>query len=238
MLELPLVVPQSQKQRSNQGARPVLVPSETGHHAVGGAQVLDLGHLALAGQIWLVGALGDHPVEPCSLEVIEPVLRGGGIFRGGSEMDRWRRLGQDLQEVAPALRERRRAQVLGSIGQAVESHVGGRRLARQHRHAARRRVNAKQQRVEVEPALARDHHLTVQHEARVRLRQGSQRLLQLGEVAVQRLEVARLDVDLLTVAIHQGPEPIPLGLEDPPRCGRDLGGRLGEHRFDGGLYGE
>src|SRR5205807_4455472 len=67
VLELPLVVPQSQKQRSNQGARPVLVPSETGHHAVGGAQVLDLGHLALAGQIWLVGALGDHPVEPCSL---------------------------------------------------------------------------------------------------------------------------------------------------------------------------
>src|SRR5207244_8874293 len=57
VLELPLVVPQSQQQRSNQGAGPVLVPSETGHHAIGGAQVLDLGHLALARLLWLVGWL-------------------------------------------------------------------------------------------------------------------------------------------------------------------------------------
>ena len=51
--------------------------------------------------------------------------------------------------------------------------------------ARRRRVDAQQQRREVEPVRARDHDLAVEHRARRQRR--AQRRLQLGEVAAQRL---------------------------------------------------
>ena len=78
MLELAGVVPQPEQQRADHRARSVLVPAEARHHAVRGAQVLDLGHLALAGQVAQLGALGDHPIQAGSLEDLEPVRATSG----------------------------------------------------------------------------------------------------------------------------------------------------------------
>ena len=65
-----------------------------------------------------------------------------------------------------------------------------------------------------------------------------ERLGELGEVAVERLEVAALDVDLVAVAEHDRPEAVPLGLEQPAvALGQAVAG-LGEHRLDGWLERE
>src|SRR5690242_2257985 len=99
-------------------------------------------------------------------------------------------------------------------------------------------MNPEKQGVEVQTTLPRNHHLAVQNKTRIRLGEGSQRLFELGEVAVQRLEIARLDVDLGTIPIYEGPEAVPLGLEDPAWRRRDVGSWLGEHRLDRWLDGE
>ena len=55
---------------------------------------------------------------------------------------------------------------------------------------------------------------------------------ELREVAVERLEVARLDVDLVAVAEDERPEAVPLRLEQPAvALGQAVDG-LGEHRLD------
>ena len=92
------------------------------------------------------------------------------------------------------------------------------------------------QRVEIEPARARDHDLPVQHAAARQLR--AHRLQELGVVAGQRLLVAALEIHLVLVAKHQGPEAVPLGLEDPVVAGRQLADALGEHRQDRGRDGQ
>src|SRR4029079_17511421 len=58
-----------------------LVPAVAAHHAIGRAQMLDLGHRTLA---WLVGPIGglrDHAVEAGAFEAVEPLPRGLGIVR-------------------------------------------------------------------------------------------------------------------------------------------------------------
>ena len=58
-----------------------------------------------------------------------------------------------------------------------------------------------------------DHHLAVEHAALREL--GAERVAELGEVAVQRLQVAALREHLVAVAEDEGPEAVPLGLEQP-----------------------
>ena len=144
--------------------------------------------------------------------------------------------------VAPAVDRRssmrRIAEVIGPLGQAVEGDERGRRLGCQHRHPRRGGMNAQQQRLELEPAVARDDDLAVQHEARRRSANRAQGLEQLREVAVQRLQVARLEVQLRAVAKHEGPKTIPFRLVAPSLADRQLGRRLGQHRLDRGLNGK
>ena len=60
-----------------------------------------------------------------------------------------------------------------------------------------------------------------------------QRLAQLGEVAVERLRVAALEIEVgAAAAEHDGAEAVPLGLEEEvARFGEGLG-QLGEHGLD------
>ena len=120
--------------------------------------------------------------------------------------------------------------------QQVEGHEGGRRLRRELLDPRRRRVQAHLQRVEVEPARAHDHDLAVHHAAlgQARPKEG----LELGEVAVERLQVAALDVEPVAVAEHERAEAVPLRLEEPAVTRGQLGGELGEHRLDRRLDGE
>ena len=86
------------------------------------------------------------------------------------------------------------------------------------------------ERLEVEPAVLRDHQLAVERAARGQL--GEQRCAQLGEVAVERLRVAALEQQLLAVAEHEHAKAVPLRLEDPVRSLGQRGDALREHRQD------
>ena len=72
-------------------------------------------------------------------------------------------------------------------------------------------MQAQLQRVEVEPARRRDDDLAVEHAA-VRQRV-EQRRVQLGKVAIERLEVAALDVDVAAAAKDDRAKAVPLRLE-------------------------
>ena len=90
-----------------------------------------------------------------------------------------------------------------------------------------------QQRVEVEPAPgSRDDDLAVDDEAGVGATEREQRLVELGEVSVQRLAIARLEEDRWPVAEDEGAEPVPLRLVGPAVSGRDLRCRLRQHRLE------
>ena len=69
---------------------------------------------------------------------------------------------------------------------------------------------AQLQRVEVETAFVRDDELAVEHDPIGQLFE--QRLAQLGEVAQQRLLVARLEIEVVAVAEHDATEAVPLRL--------------------------
>ena len=80
---------------------------------------------------------------------------------------------------------------------------------------------AQLQRVEVEAALVGDDELAVEHDPIGQLFE--QRLAQLGEVAQQRLLVARLQIEVVAVAEHDAAEAVPLRLvraRRPPAASR------------------
>ena len=65
-----------------------------------------------------------------------------------------------------------------------------------------------------------------------------ERRRQLREVAVERLEVAALDVGLVAVAEDDRAEAVPFGLEQPAVGLRDVVRELGQHRLEGWLKGQ
>jgi len=73
-----------------------------------------------------------------------------------------------------------------------------------------RRVDALQQRVEVQPAVPRDDDLAVQHTAWRKLL--PKRRDHLGEVPGERLAGTAADLDLVAVTEDDRPEAVPLGL--------------------------
>jgi hypothetical protein len=94
-------------------------------------------------------------------------------------------------------------------------------------------VDAQEQRLELEALGTGDDHLAIDH-ALVG-QPLPQRLSELREVAVERLEVAALDVDLVAVPEHDGPEAVPLGLEQPATVVGDGVHGLREHGLHGRL---
>ena len=133
-------------------------------------------------------------------------------------------------ETGAPLALRHLAQVLVAERQQVPRDEARRRLGGQHVHPRRGRVDAQQQRLEVERPVPGDDDLAVE-DAPLRERR-PERLGELREVAIERLQVARLRVDLVAVAEDDRPEPVPFGLEQPAVAVGQAVDRLGEHRFD------
>ena len=91
-------------------------------------------------------------------------------------------------------------------------------------------MDALLQRLEVEPALAGQDDLAVDHRA---LRQrGAELGDHLGEVAVQGLAVAAVDAQRVTVAEDDGAEAVPLGFVGPALAAGDVELQLGQHGAD------
>ena len=97
-------------------------------------------------------------------------------------------------------------------------------------------MQPKLQRVKVEPVVADDHDLSVEHAAIGQLRR--QRVGELGEVAGERLLVATLNEELIAVAKDERAEAVPFRLEDPSVARRELANELGEHRKDWRIEGQ
>jgi hypothetical protein len=233
VLEAPGVVEQPEEKRAHSRLLAALVPAKAGDDTVAFALVLHLQHDAL---VRLIGArflFRDHAVETRSLEALEPVGGSGAIVGGRSEMDR--RIGplEQRLECSTPLAEGSAAEVAISLAEQVEEHHRCGSFAGQLRHARRRGMEAKLERLEVETSVAHDDDLSVQHAALREL--CLQRIDELGEVALERLLVATLDEDLIAVTEDQRTEPVPLGLEDPPGADGKLGDALGEHREDRGI---
>src|SRR5207245_1164277 len=117
-----------------------------------------------------------------------------------------------------------------ALREEIEGHERRRRLRRELRHPRGRRVQAQLQHLEVEPALARDHDLSVDYAARGKA--GLKGGLELGEVAIEGLQVAALEVEAVAVAEHDGTEPVPLRLEEPAIALGQLRRELRQHRLD------
>jgi hypothetical protein len=114
--------------------------------------------------------------------------------------------------------------------QQIEGHEGGRRLGGQPRDARGGRMHALLQRVEVEPRRRGDHDLAIERAAR-RQPFGEHRV-QVRKVAVQRLGIAALDAHAERVVEHDGPEAVPLRLEQEVAGLGQAIGHLGQHRQD------
>jgi len=88
------------------------------------------------------------------------------------------------------------------------------------------------------PAPRRDDHDLAVDDAAIGER-SKKGVVQLGKVAVERAQVAALDVHLVLLAtIDEGPEAVPLGLVQEPAAGREHLGQPGEHGLDGRVDGE
>ena len=166
MVERALVVVQPEQQRADVRARPVLVPAEAGDDAVRRALVLDLEHRALARLVRRVEALGDDAVEPGALEPIEPVGGGRPVAGRRRQVDRRLRLAEHGLEprrgARPAGPSRRSSSPSASRSQATK--LAG-DCAASIFDPRRGRVDAQQERLEVERAVARDDDLAVEHAA-------------------------------------------------------------------------
>ncbi len=93
-------------------------------------------------------------------------------------------------------------------------------------------MQAELERVEVEPALRRDHDLAVEHAV---LREAlEERGVQVGKIAIQRAAIPALQEHSVCASKNQGAKTIPLRLVQVVAVG-DRISELGEHGLDGWL---
>ena len=160
--------------------------------------MLDLDHRALAGLVDAVIGLGDDAVEARRPRTARATRRRASRSRvigvrwtGGFDVAR------------AAARAARAARACGAArtscavdGQQIERDERRRRLLRQLRDARRGRVQAQLQRVEVEAVSASRSRSRRRPRSR-RAARASERVVQLGEVAIERPQVAALDEDVV-----------------------------------------
>src|SRR5438105_13211495 len=91
-------------------------------------------------------------------------------------------------------------------------------------------MDAQEQRVEIEFARFGDDDLVVEHAARRRIL--FQWLDQVGEIAIERLGLARLEKNLVAVAEDQCAKSVPFRFVQPAVSLGEGGGQLGEHGPD------
>ncbi len=90
-------------------------------------------------------------------------------------------------------------------------------------------MKPKLKRLEIEPVRRGDHDLPVDHAAGRQI--GTQRLVQLRKVAIERPQVPALDEDFGLAAKDDGAKPIPLRFIQEGTA-RQLLGELRQHRLD------
>ena len=122
MVQPARIVVQAEQERPDQLARSVLVPTESGDDAIGGARVLDLEHRPLARLIGAAGWLGDDAVQTGTFELGQPSGGQLPVSRAGGQVQGCFGLGQQALERRPPLDLRTRAQVLAFGRQRVEGH--------------------------------------------------------------------------------------------------------------------
>src|SRR5207249_11729245 len=174
--------------------------------------------------------LGDHPVEPGALEAMEPLIRQRPLPRARAEVDGWPGSRERLLQPRAAVGLQPTAKIAVALREEIEGDEGCRRLRGELRHPRGRRVQAQLQRLEVEPALARDHVLPVDDAARGKA--GQEGRLELWEVTIEGFQVAALKVDTVAVAEHDGAEPVPLRLEEPAIALGQLRRGRRQHRLE------
>src|SRR5690348_2136444 len=148
VIQLALIAIETEQQRPDLVRLRARVP-EAGHHAIGGAEPLDLLHrVAIAGVIRLVRPFGDHSIAAECRVLAHPAFRLRDIRR------RWRQLHDAagiglLHEGVQAhatLVERKTREVAASIvDEEIEHDEPGRRLSSELPDTALGRVDAHQQ---------------------------------------------------------------------------------------------
>jgi hypothetical protein len=224
-----LRVVEPEEQRADPFAVALLVPAEARDHAVRGARVLDLDHHTLAGLVGAGLVLGDHPVEPGALETMEPLLRNRPLTGAGRQVDWPTGPRERAFQPCAAVGLRPGAKIVAALCQEIEGDEGRRRLCGELRHPRGRRMQAHLQRLEVEPMLARDDDLSVDHAARGKA--GQEAGAELREVTIEGFQVAALEIEVVAVTEHDRAEAVPLRFEEPPVARRHLRRELGQHRL-------
>jgi hypothetical protein len=201
------------------------VPAEAGHDAVGGPGVLDLAIVRLPGWYGAPAGLAITPSSPAPSKR-RTSRRAAPVLRHRREVDRRRGAREQRARAGPAARRcgrsRRSSSPAASRSKATNEAGDCLAASRATRDAAgcRRSWSASKS----SPPGPGDHDLAVEHAAR-RAAAPAARSSQLGEVAVERLEVAALDVDVAAVAEDERAEAVPLRLVDPAvAVGRQVSG--------------
>ena len=230
VLQAAAVVVEAEQQRADLVVA-ALVPAEAGDDAVRGARVLDLDHGALARLVGGVDRLGHHAVEAGALEALEPLGRQRPVVRHRREVDRRRRR---RRAAAPAARGVRAAAARGCRGRRPRADRRRRTPTASPRPASRPATRpgagaaaARSKSSPSGPAMTISPSTTQPGGSVVR-----SSVVQLGEVAIERPQVAALDEDVRVAAEHDGAEAVPLRLEqERARLGQGLG-QLRQHRLD------
>jgi hypothetical protein len=198
--------------------------------------VLDLEHRALARLVGIRGAFRDDPVEPGPFEALEPLRGLRAIARDRSQVNGRRDVGEQLFQPSAPLRLRQVAQILTVSGQQVERDERRGRLRRQPGNPGCGRVQPHLEQVEVQALAGGDHDLAVEHAPGRQLRQS--RLPDLREIAIERLELAALDVDLGLAPKDDRSEAVPFRLVENTVARGERARDLREHRLHRRVDGE
>jgi hypothetical protein len=92
------------------------------------------------------------------------------------------------------------------------------------------RMKPQLERIEIEPPRRGDHNLAVDNRS---LRKPVDKsLVQLGEVAIQRTQIAALNINVCVGTEDNRSKAVPLGLEEEAAAGRQGVSQLGQHRLD------
>src|SRR5437868_499088 len=163
VLEISIVVVETEQQRSNFRFLAALVPAKSGDHAVALALVLHLEHHPLVRLVSPAFRFGDDAIESCTLEALKPVGCGRSVARRRRDV-KWRlRLPENRLESRPPLGERRLAETLVAFAKEIEEDDGRGNLYRQLLDPGFRRMQPHLKRIELETLVSRDDDLSIEH---------------------------------------------------------------------------
>src|SRR4051812_49483268 len=140
---------------------------------------------------------------------------------------------QRALELFAALREWMVEKILPVEGEEIERDVRGGRLLREQLHPRGRWMDAEQERLEGEAFRPGDDDLSVEDAALGNLT--GERLDQLREVTVERLQLAALQIGLAAIAEDETAESVPFRLVEEVVPAGEVLGQFRQHGLDGRL---